>query len=54
MFNVIRKIFFAVVILRIIATMNRFDGPFKYIAIIALLFLGIRMVFAKRADPDDD
>ena len=54
MFKVISKIFFALVILRVIAAMNRFDGPFKYIAIIAMLVLGIRMVFAKRADPDDD
>ena len=53
MFKVISKIFFALVILRVIAAMNRFDGPFKYIAIIALLVLGIRTVFAKNTDTDD-
>ena len=54
MFKVISKIFFALVILRVIGAMNRFDGPFKYIVIIALLVLGIRTLFAKRTDPDDD
>ena len=54
MFKVISKVFFALVILRVIAAMNRFDGPLKYIAIIALLVLGIRTLFGKRTDPDDD
>lgn len=54
MFKVISKIFFALVILRVIGAMNRFDGPFKYIAIIALLVLGFRTLFGKHTDPDDD
>lgn len=54
MFKVISKGFFALVILRVIAAMNRFDGPLKYIAIIALLVLGIRTLFGNRNNLDDD
>ena len=54
MFKVISKIFFALVILRVNGAMNRFDGPFKYIEIIALLVLGFRTLFGKSTDPDDD
>lgn len=50
MFKTISKIFFAVAIVRVIAAMNRFDGPFKYIAIIAFLILGIRMVFSRERE----
>ena len=50
MFKIISKIFFAVAFVRVIAAMNRFDGPFKYIAIIAFLILGIRMVFSQERE----
>ena len=50
MFKVISKVFLAVVILRVIVAMNRFDGPFKYIAIIALLILGIRTLFSREGE----
>ena len=54
MFKVIGKIIFAFVLMRVIVAMNRFDGPIKYIAIIAMLVLGFRTLFGKRTDPDDD
>ncbi len=55
MFNTIRKIFFAVVLLRVIAMVgNVIHGPMKSIIIIILLVLGARMVFSKRTDNEDD
>ena len=51
MFKIIRKIFFVLVILRIIAmAANVADGPMKAMLILGLLVLGGRMVFAKDTD----
>ena len=51
MLKVIRKIFFAIVLLRVIAMVaDVAHGPVKVIGIVALLFCGIRMVFSKDTD----
>ncbi len=54
MFKVISKIFFIVILMRIITMVgNVAHGPMKSIIIIALLVLGLRMVFSKKAERDD-
>ena len=51
MVNIIRKVFFAVILLRVIAMIAEVaHGPVKIIGIVALLFCGIRMVFSKETD----
>lgn len=55
MFNIIRKVFFAVVLMRVIAMVgNVLHGPMKGIIIIILLVLGARMVFSKKTNTEDD
>ena len=55
MLNIIRKIFFAVILLRVIAMVAEVaHGPLKAIGIIALLFCGIRMVFSKETDGSEE
>ena len=54
MFKVIRKIFFAVVLLRLFSMVGDVvHGPMKTFICIALLVCGIRMIFSKDADESD-
>lgn len=51
MFKVIRKIFFAVVLLRLFSMVGDVvHGPMKTFICIALLVCGIRMIFSKEED----
>lgn len=49
MLKIIRKVFFALVILRLLAIGNDLpSGPLKGIFIISMLILGVRMLFSKK------
>ena len=53
MFKIIRKVFLAVVLLRLLAIGNNLPaGPVKLIFIIGILILGVRTLFAKTTDSD--
>lgn len=54
MLKIIRKVFFALVILRLLAIGNELpSGPLKGIFIISMLILGVRMLFSKKTDGKD-
>ena len=51
MFKIIKKVFFVLVIMRLLSMgANLPNGPLKGIFIIAMLVLGVRTVFAKDTD----
>ena len=51
MFKIIQKVFFALVIMRLLSMgANLPNGPLKGIFIIAMIVLGVRTVFAKDTD----
>lgn len=55
MLNTIRKIFFAVILLRVITMIAEvFHGPLKVVGIVALLFCGTRMMFTKEYDGSEE
>ena len=54
MLNVIRKVFFALVIMRLLVIGKDLpSGPVKGIFIIGMLVLGVRMLFSKETDGED-
>lgn len=54
MFKIIQKVFFALVIMRLLAIGNNLpSGPVKLIFILGLLILGVRTIFAKNTDGDN-
>lgn len=51
MFNILKKIIIAILLLRILAMIaNVMHGPMRAIVVVALLFCGIRFVFSKDTD----
>lgn len=55
MLNMIRKIFFVVILLRVTTMIAEvIHGPLKVVGIVALLFCGTRMVFTKEHDGSEE